>query len=72
MDAGEKIALELESPEGERRERLLQALSRVIALRGHETFPCAPILLPSKEFFPEAAERTLEGARGAGEPNHVS
>jgi hypothetical protein len=62
VDAGEKIALELELPEGERRERLLQALSRVIALRGHETFLCAPILLPSKDFFPEAADRTLEGA----------
>ncbi len=62
MDAGDRIALELELPEGERRERLLQALARVIALRGHETFLCAPILLPSKEFFPEAAERTLEGA----------
>jgi hypothetical protein len=62
VDAGEKIALELELPEGERRERLLQALSRVIALRGHETFLCAPILLPSRDFFPEAADRTLEGA----------
>jgi len=59
---GEQVALELELPVGERRERLLQALSRVIALRGYEPFVCAPILLPSREFFPEAAERSLEGA----------
>ena len=60
--AGEVVALETELPEGEQRSRLLQALARVIALRGHETFVRAPIVLPSPDYFPEPAERTLHGA----------
>lgn len=58
----EIVALETELPEGERRERLLQALARVIALRGYEAFINAPILRPSAEYFPEPVERTLRGA----------
>ncbi len=62
MDEGARVSLELDLPVGERRESLLQALARVIQLRGFETFVCAPLLLPSTDFFPDEAARTLDGA----------
>ena len=62
MEPAERIALELELPVGEARERLLDALARLIRLRGFETFVGAPLLLPEPRFFPERWERSLRGA----------
>jgi hypothetical protein len=62
VEPSERIAVELELPVGEPRERLLDALARLIRLRGFETFVGAPLLLPQPRFFPERWERSLRGA----------
>ncbi len=62
MEPEKRTALELELPIGDARERLLDALARLIRLRGFETFVGAPLLLPEPRFFPERWERSLRGA----------
>lgn len=58
-----RVTLELTVPDGEHRERLLDALASLIRRRGFETFVAAPILLPRSEYFPERWERNVAGAR---------
>jgi hypothetical protein len=58
-----RVALELSVPDGEHRDRLLDALAHLIRRRGFETFVSAPILLPRSEYFPERWERDVTSAR---------
>jgi hypothetical protein len=57
-----RIGVELELPVGESRERLLDALARLIRLAGFERFVGAPLLLPDPRFFPDRWDRSLQGA----------
>ena len=57
------IAVELELPPAERREWLLDGLSRLVAVRGYEKFVAGPVLLPTDEHFPDVVEPGPHGAR---------
>lgn len=63
MDDSVRLAVELELPRGEHRDRLLDALANLIRRRGYESFVSAPILLPRAEYFPERWEHSVVGAR---------